>query len=409
MAKYVSSFKFNDTGDVINIKDTEGRNLISSLESNMNNKINNINSNINTNIKNNNYITEYLSGGKFLLFGDSYCVDENESLDPGWSDGQGFGKLMTNILNMTLYNYAVGGTGFGDYNTSINYLSQTNSAINAMSESDRNSVKLIIYAGGANDGDQSLSLLSSRIKSCYTQCRTYFPNAIIWTCFIGWSRNGATFEYFKRARNRWKFGCARSGMPCMVGSEWSLHHWDYVGTDNLHPSTTGQQSIKDFLLSGLFNKGVCNIELSEEKKQFTTLESGAGNFTGKGFKCSMIGNTCTFTNSHTTFGFSSTKSINFNGDDLYQVASIHSYMNGGIISNFGTGQQGTYNPTFYAMTLWYVTGQSFNQVMCMSKFTILDGGLWVSPFYTDGGMLKTFNTNGFEMFPATVTCSLDCC
>lgn len=409
MAKYVTNFKFNDTGDIINIKDSESRTLISNLESSTNSKINSINSTISTNIKNENYITEYLSGGNFLLFGDSYCVDENESLDPGWSDEQGFGKMMASQLNMTLYNYAIGGTGFGDYNASNNYLTQTNNAINAMSESVRQNVKLIIYAGGANDGDQSLTLIKSRINECYTQCKTYFPNAIIWTCFIGWSRNGATFEYFKRARYYWKLGCARSGMPSMVGTEWSIHHWDYVGSDNLHPSTKGQQRIKDFILSGLFNKGKVNIEVSEEKKQFTSLTSGASTFEGKGFKCSMIGDTCTFTNSHTTFGFSSAKSINFNGDDLYQVASIHSYMNGGIISDFGTGQQGTYNPTFYAMTLWYVTGQTFNQVMCMSKFTILDGGLWVSPFYTDGGALKTFSTWGFEMFPTTVTCSLDCC
>lgn len=410
--KYVSTFKFNDTGDVIKIKDTETKSELDTFKSQTNTNIININNLIDSNytnlIKYNNYITSYLNGGNMLLIGDSYCINENESLDPGWSDGQGFGKLIANILGMTLYNYSISGIGFGDYNASTNYLTQTQKAINSMTEDERAKVKLVLYAGGANDGDQTLTLISTRIKSCLEHCRGYFPNAITWTCFIGWSRNGATFEYFKRARNYWKLGCTRCGMPIMRGTEWACHHWDYVGTDNLHPSTTGQQRIKDFILSGLFNNGLVNIELGENKMQFTTMNSGATSITGNGFKCTMLNDTCTFTNAFTTFGYGS-KTINFTGKDLYQVANIHSFMNGGIISDFGTGQQGTYNPTFYAMTVWFVAGQSFNQVLCMSKFTILDGSLWVSPFYSDGGALKTLVVSGFDMYPATVTCSLDCC
>lgn len=406
--KYVDHFKFNDTSDMIYVQDSEARTEISNVNTNLTNRMNLIDSAISTNIKNSHYIKSYFNGGNMILVGDSYCVDENESLSPGWSDGQGFGKLMSSILNMTLYNYSVSGIGFGDYNKSTNYVTRIGNAIDTMTQEQKNNVKLVIFAGGANDGDQSISLISNRIKSCYELCLKYLPNAVIWTCFIGWSRNGAQFEYFKRARNRWKLGCARCGMPIMKGTEWCLHHWDYVGDDNLHPSTDGQQKIKDSILSGLFNGGTTNIEPFEDKKQFTSLNSGATSISGNGFKCSMIGDVCTFTNAFTTFGYGS-KSINFTGKDLYQVASIHSFINGGIISGFGTGQQGTYNPTFYAQTVWFVAGQSFNNLVCMSKFTILDGSLWVSPFYSDGGSLKTLVVSGFDMYPATITCSLDCC
>lgn len=409
--KYVDHFKFNDTNDMIYVKDAEAHTEIDKLTQQVTTEIDKLTQQVteelNTVVKNNNYIANNFKNGNMLLFGDSYCVDSNTSLTPGWNDGQGFGKLISNKFSMTLYNYAVSGSGFGDYNAS-NYLIQTQNAVAKLTDDQKNNVKLILYAGGANDGDQSAEIIYSRILSCYNLCLNSFPNAKILCCFIGWSRNGATFEYFKRARTKWKKGCAYSGMPIAHGTEWACHHWDYVGTDNLHPTPQGQSNIANYIMSALFNNGIVTIEDIEDKKQFSLYNLGATSIEGKGFKCSILGDTCTFTNSKTVFGFGS-KSVNFNGVDLYQVASIHSYINGGIISEFGTGQQGTYNPCFYAQTMWYVSGQTFNNLFCMSKFMILDGSLWVSPFYTDGGMTKTFTVGGFEMFPATVTCSLDNC
>lgn len=395
--KYVDHFKFNDTGDMIYVKDTEAHTEIDALTQH-----------VNSVVKNNNYIANNFKNGKMLLFGDSYCVDSNTSLTPGWSDGEGFGKLISNKFNMSLYNYAVSASGFGDYNSS-NYLVQTQKAIAALSEDQKNNVKLILYAGGANDGDQNDELIYSRILSCYNLCLNNFPNAKILCCFIGWSRNGASFEFFKRARTKWKKGCAYSGMPIAHGTEWACHHWDYVGTDNVHPTVQGQNNIANYIMSALFNNGIVTIENNEDKKQFLTMGYGAITIDGKGFKCSILGDTCTFTNAKTTFGFGTGKNVDFNGTDLYQVASIHSYMNGGIIHDFGEGQQGTYNPCFYAMTIWYVQKQTFNHILCMSKFMILDGSLWVSPFYSDGGALKSFTVSGFDMYPTTVTCSLDNC
>lgn len=400
--KYVDHFKFNDTGDMIYVKDAEAHTEIDALNQRVTDEINTI-------VKNNNYIANNFKNGNMLLFGDSYCVDSNTSLTPGWNDGQGFGKLISNKFSMKLYNYAVSGSGFGDYNSS-NYLVQTQNAVTDLTKEQKNNVKLILYAGGANDGEQSAEIIYSRILSCYNLCLNSFPNAKILCCFIGWSRNGATFEYFKQARTKWKKGCAYSGMSIAHGTEWSCHHWDYVGTDNLHPTPQGQTSIANYIMSALFNNGIVTIEEIEDKKQFLVMEYGASTINGKGFKCSILGDTCTFTNSKTSFGFGTAgKNVNFNGTDLYQVASLHSFMNGGIISDFGTGQQGTYNPCFYAQTIWYVKNQTFNHILCMSKFMILDGSLWVSPFYTDGGMLKTLTTAGFDMYPATVTCSLDNC
>ena len=400
--KYVDHFKFNDTGDMIYVKDAEAHTELDKLTQQVTDEINSV-------VKNNNYIANNFKNGNMLLFGDSYCVDSNTSLTPGWNDGQGFGKLISNKFSMKLYNYAVSGSGFGDYNTS-NYLTQTQNAIAKLTDEQKNNVKLILYAGGANDGDQTDEIIYGRILSCYNLCVNSFPNAKILCCFIGWSRNGATFEFFKRARSKWKKGCAYSGMPIAHGTEWACHHWDYVGTDNLHPTPQGQSSIANYIMSALCNNGIVTLEEIEDKKQFLVMNYGASTIDGKGFKCSILGDTCTFTNSKTTFGFGAAgKSVNFNGADLYQVASLHSFINGGIISGFGTGQQGTYNPCFYAQTIWYVKNQTFNHILCMSKFMILDGSLWVSPFYTDGGMLKTLTTSGFDMYPATVTCSLDNC
>ena len=105
--KYVDHFKFNDTGDMIYIKDTDAHTKLDKLTQQ-------VTEGINTVVKNNNYIANSFKGGNMLLFGDSYCVDSNTSLTPGWSTGQGFGKIISNKLGMTLYNYAVSASGFGD-------------------------------------------------------------------------------------------------------------------------------------------------------------------------------------------------------------------------------------------------------------------------------------------------------
>ena len=390
---------------------------ISTLNSNvssLSSSVSTINSNIttiNTNISNNshNLITpkDYFAGKKILLLGDSYCINSNTSLNPGWSDGQGFGKIIASYYGMTLTNYAVSGSGFGDYNSSSNYLSQLNSAISAIS--DKDNYALVLFAGGANDGDQSSSTIDSRVQQCYTLAKANFKNAKIYAAFIGWSRNGGTFPYFNRARNYWSDACAISGMPMLHGTEWAIHHWDRVGTDNLHPNSTGQSYIAKYIISALNNGGSCTYKELFEEKNFTVMSNGASEFSIEpGFRCSINDGTCTIAFKRTYFKYNSAFSMKFDGGSMYQVANIHSFMGGGTVGNGGQSG-GAYCPSWVAMASISVTGQSFNYTYMPIRLTILDGSLWMSALDGDGGATKTMTVNGFTLFPTSFTCSLDQC
>lgn len=384
------------------------------LETNLNtlsSNLNTLSSNTTTNISNatHNLVNpiDFFNGKKMLLIGDSYCINVNTNPTPGWTDGNGFGKLLCSYYNMTLNNYSVAGIGFGNYNTSVNYLSQLQKAISAIT--DKDNYALVLFAGGANDGDQSSSTIYDRVKQCYTLAKTNFKNAKIYTAFIGWSRNGSTFSYFNRARRYWSDACALTGMPMLHGTEWALHHWDRVGSDNLHPSADGQKWVTRYIMSALNNGGACNIRDTFEEKNFVAMTSGAASFTGDdaGFRCSINDGTCTIAIKETFFKYTSAVQMIFDGHSMYQVAGVHSFMNGGVVGN-GT-QTGTYCPTWLAFAAVHVLNQNFNYICVPVRLTILDGGLWITQLATDGGAFKTYDVKDFTLYPTSFTCSLDMC
>lgn len=390
--------------------------------------LNTLSSNTTTNISNvsHNLVNPYdfFNGKKMLLIGDSYCVNSNTSLSPGWTDGNGFGKLMCSYYNMTLTNYAVSSYGFGDYNTGGNYLSQLQKAISAIT--DKDNYALVLFAGGANDRDQSSSTIYDRVKQCYTLAKTNFKKAKIYTAFIGWSRQGSTFSYFNRARRYWTDACALTGMPMLHGTEWALHHWDRVGSDNLHPSAEGQKWITKYIMSALNNGGACNIRDTYEEKNFVTITNGPEYFSGRsaktvvvngesinipkedpGFRCSINDGTCTIAIKETFFAYNSPMPMDFDGDHSYPIAGIHSFMNGGVVGN-GTFL-GAYCPSWLAFAAVHVLNQDFNYFYAPVKLLILDGGLWMTQLQGDGGATKSYNVKDITLFPTSFTCSLDMC
>ena len=391
------------------------------LETNLNTLSSNTTINISNTSHNLVNPIDFFNGKKMLLIGDSYCINVNTNPTPGWTDGNGFGKLMCSYYNMTLNNYSVAGIGFGNYNTSVNYLSQLQKAISAIS--DKDNYALVLFAGGANDGDQSSSVIYDRIKQCYTLAKTNFKKAKIYTAFIGWSRNGGTFSYFNRARRYWTDACALTGMPMLHGTEWALHHWDRVGSDNLHPSADGQKWITRYIMSALNNGGTCVYHEYYENKKFTTIENGASvinggqsgadgnNYGDDGFRCVMNNGTCTISIKQTYFQYSSVKKMKMDGHSMYQVAAIHSFMNGGKTHQLDdeVTQWKAHCPTWLAFANVGLKDYTCNYLYLPVRLTVSDGNLWITCFKGDGGNYETLQVVDITLFPTSFTCSLDMC
>lgn len=353
-------------------------------------------------------------GGGILLIGDSYCVNSNTSLSPGWSDGEGFGKILATHFKGTLYNYSQSGIGFSDYNSSVNFLTRLQSAVSALGSSKRDTIKLVLFAGGANDGDGDGDTIYTRMQKCLQIAHTNFVNARCCCAFIGWSRNGKTVEYFNRARELWTGNAEAVGMPMLKGTEWAIHHWDRVGTDNLHPSSTGQKYIARYLKSALLNHSACTYREDADVGNIITRSDGIVDFNNGAsfYVCTMNDGVATLCFPKISYGYGTNgyKNITMDGQTEYTIGNIHSFMTGGyFVSTVNSTNVSADCVTWDAIAKVYINNKSYNEAIIPACMILRDGILGVSFVKTDGGLAETLSISGFDIYSNSVTRSLSVC
>lgn len=416
--KYVEKFKFNETGSIVYIQDAEAQEKLTQHDAMIDTMKKNVHLNAEgiADIKEWNaaiiHPYDFYSGGNMVLVGDSYCVNANESLEPGWSDGEGFGKLVSGYLGMTLKNYSQSGIGFSDYNTSVNFETRIRAAISGMSDEEKDNTKMVLFAGGANDGSGDDSTIYNRIKTCLQLAHTNFKNARVAIAFIGYSRNGAQLEYMNAGREKWYGSAAIIGMPVLRGCEWSLHHWNRVGEDNLHPTSEGQAMIAKYVTSALVNGFVSCYREKIEKGDLIARTDGVTDFNNgyHGFKCSMNDGVCHISFPTITYGYGTGGYRNMTMDGTTQaiVADVHSFLNGGYIrSQFNGSNVPTNTASWTAQAKVYVNDHSFNEIEAIAELAIVDGRLQVAFSKTDGGEAITYSVSGFTIYPNSVSVPCD--
>lgn len=141
--------------------------------------------------------------------------------------------VASRLLNLTCHNFAVGGTGFhnGDSTGDNTFSKQLNKA--AARITNKTSVKYVVIGGGRNDPD---SLTYNEVADTLTKAKTLFPDSEI--CFIpmlwdntyptGKSHNYSTMLHAGNYTDTWTVQDAPS---------WGLYR-DTEMTD-IHPNTNG--------------------------------------------------------------------------------------------------------------------------------------------------------------------------
>lgn len=247
--KNLTALGVTDTTTATQLKnkiDTTATNLVTTAET-ANNAANNLNAlgantvKNATNLKNriNDTYTKNESDNRYLpipavqdtliAIGDSYF----EGFRTTTPATDSMIAVASKLLDLTCHNFAVGGTGFhnGDTTGDNTFSKQLNKA--AARITDKNSVKYVVIGGGRNDPD---SLTYDEVADTLTKAKTLFPYSEI--CFIpmlwdstyptGKSHNYSTMLNAGNYTDTWTVQDAPS---------WGLYR-DNEMTD-IHPNTNG--------------------------------------------------------------------------------------------------------------------------------------------------------------------------
>lgn len=247
--KNLTALGVTDTATATQLKnkiDTTATNLVTTTET-ANNAANNLNAlgantvENATNLKNriNDTYTKNESDNRYLqipntqdtliAIGDSYF----EGFRTTTPATDSMIAVASRLLGLTCHNFAVGGTGFhnGDTTGDNTFSKQLNKA--AARITDKTSVKYVVIGGGRNDPD---SLTYNEVADTLTKAKTLFPDSEI--CFIpmlwdstyptGKSHNYSTMLNAGNYTNTWTVQDAPS---------WGLYR-DNEMTD-IHPNTSG--------------------------------------------------------------------------------------------------------------------------------------------------------------------------
>lgn len=176
-----------------------------------------------------------------VTIGDSYASP---------TDGRSWAVQLANLLNATLHNYAIAGTGYLTTDATKNYQAQADKAV-ADKSYDHNRVQYVIVGGSRNDiGDYTAH--QTAMARIYETTATSFPNARIIFVPMLWD--------WKPVGGYWRSNASAimSGVMSHARAEAIPYAWTWLlgmperfsGTD-IHPDETGSLIIARYIKSYL--------------------------------------------------------------------------------------------------------------------------------------------------------------
>lgn len=222
--KYVDHFKFNDTGDMIYVKDAEAHTEIDALNQHVN--------------KNSDDIS-LIKNRKFVLIGDSYA-----GFTVNWMD-----TLISTLQLVGTVKSSKGGASFSNVNNS--FTSLLNMCANDTKVTD------IIVGGGYNDITWSESDHRTGMTSFANLAKQKFPNAKVHLANFGWTTNAT--HYVKRLDSLTYYRLIGSelGFDFYDGCEYILHSYEDMREDGYHPTDQASKKI-GLYLANCIKTGSCN-------------------------------------------------------------------------------------------------------------------------------------------------------
>lgn len=189
----------------------------------------------------NNYISVNemfnMRGDKIIVtFGDSYASPTD---DTSWA------VQVANKLGWTLKNYAIGGAGYIEPNTT--YQSEFKSARQDTTYAHEK-VSLVIIGGSRNSNDDYAGKIKIAATALFQQCINEYPNARIIAIPMLWD-NKTVSDYWRYNAGEIEQAAIETGIESIPWAwTWNMGKPENIKNDHVHPNANGTTIIRNYIL-----------------------------------------------------------------------------------------------------------------------------------------------------------------
>jgi hypothetical protein len=178
-----------------------------------------------------------MRGDKIIVtFGDSYASPTD---DTSWA------VQVANKLGWTLKNYAIGGAGYIEPNTT--YQSEFNSARQDTTYAHEK-VSLVIIGGSRNSNDGYDGKIKIAATALFQQCINEYPNARIIAIPMLWD-NKTVSDYWRYNAGEIEQAAIETGIESIPWAwTWNMGKPENIKNDHVHPNTNGTTIIRNYIL-----------------------------------------------------------------------------------------------------------------------------------------------------------------
>lgn len=178
-----------------------------------------------------------MRGDKIIVtFGDSYASPTD---DTSWA------VQVANKLGWTLKNYAIGGAGYIEPNTT--YQSEFNSARQDTTYAHEK-VSLVIIGGSRNSNDGYNGKIKIAATALFQQCINEYPNARIIAIPMLWD-NKTVSDYWRYNAGEIEQAAIETGIESIPWAwTWNMGKPENIKNDHVHPNTNGTTIIRNYIL-----------------------------------------------------------------------------------------------------------------------------------------------------------------
>lgn len=171
-----------------------------------------------------------------VTFGDSYASPTD---DTSWA------VQVANKLGWTLKNYAIGGAGYIEPNTT--YQSEFNSAHQDRTYAHEK-VSLVIIGGSRNSNDGYEGSLKIAATALFQQCVNEYPNARIIAIPMLWDNNTVS-DYWRYNAGEIEQAAIENGIESIPWAwTWNMGKPENIKNDKIHPNEKGTTIIRNYIL-----------------------------------------------------------------------------------------------------------------------------------------------------------------
>ena len=171
-----------------------------------------------------------------VTFGDSYASPTD---DTSWA------VQVANKLGWTLKNYAIGGAGYIEPNTT--YQSEFNSARQDTTYAHEK-VSLVIIGGSRNSNDGYDGKIKIAATALFQQCINEYPNARIIAIPMLWD-NKTVSDYWRYNAGEIEQAAIETGIESIPWAwTWNMGKPENIKNDHMHPNANGTTIIRNYIL-----------------------------------------------------------------------------------------------------------------------------------------------------------------